>query len=127
MDKYKIGMIVAIVTLVAYLFLPVVSVMGMDISAFDLIAEGEIGFGMILAIAAAVIIIIGAVKKQKGMMLIGSIVGAVLMLVDVAMSDSTYSQMGVDITDVLGMGFYISTVGFIANIVIAAMIKNNQQ
>ncbi len=120
MNKSKAILIVAIITLVAYLFLPY----AFGASVFDLISAGIVSFDVLLTIAAAIITIIGAVKQSKGMMLTGAIVGAVLMLAGIGMSSDIYGDA---IIEVLGIGFYITTIGFIVNIVLSAMIKNNQQ
>ena len=108
-------------TLICFLFLPYVDFMGVSVSVIDLF--GELGLLGWLPILAGIAIIIGSITDNKMLMLVGSIVGAAAMILDMFVSSS--KMLGASIFDVLGFGFWLALVGFIVSIILAVTIKPN--
>lgn len=108
-------------TLICFLFLPYVDFMGVSVSVIDLF--GELGLLGWLPILAGIAIIIGSIIDNKMLMLVGSIVGAAAMILDMFVSSS--KMLGASIFDVLGFGFWLALVGFIVSIILAVTIKPN--
>ena len=123
-SKYTIIIIVALASLISFLFLPLISVLGFTASFFELLSLGtSMGFSLgimdILGIAALIGIIVSAFVQKKTPALICSIVATLYCIAFIgAMAEGA---SGMDIMGFLGIGFWIALVGSIINIVLSAV------
>ena len=128
MQKNVVITIVAVVTLIAYLFLPFMSFMGESVNMLEMITESEgelfgsdAGIYILLTIISAIAIIVGSVLKKNKVGLIFSIVGTIVMLAFLgALGEAAGTT---EIMELIGMGYWLALIGFIANIVISAAWK----
>lgn len=118
--KYKIILIVAAVTLIAFLFLPYISIGPKDANIVDLFDMGlldnlefESVLTVILPIVAAIVIIVACFLNKEDLMFYSSIAGAVGLVLTFVLSDG--ADIG-DIIEVIGIGFWLALIGFAANI-----------
>ena len=122
-----ISLVVAVITLISLLFLPLVSGNGVDITLPEAISEGDFGFGDIVPFIAAIGIIIGAVKNQKKSMVSLSIIGTLAWLSQIVNGAEEFTMHNLSIDDfisLLGAGYWITLICFIINIAVTATMKN---
>lgn len=115
LDMWKIIMIIAAVSLVAFIFLPMVTVSGYgmseSVSFFNAISGGgqmEFSISFILILAGGVATIVAGVKKERMIALIGSAAGAIGSLLEIVTSSSQFKQfeaMGVEAS--LGLSLWV--------------------
>lgn len=127
MKKNLLVIIAGAAALISYLFLPLVSFMGQSISVIDLLDMGaDFGFIDILPIIAGAALIIAGIIFNKKLALVFSIVGLVSLLAQLGsltekMGD--IKSLGLSATDLLGSGFWITTVVFAIGIFFSSIMN----
>ena len=124
--------------LIAYLFLPLVSIemfgQSISLSIFDsLTGNGDFGFLDILPILGGILIIVAAIRYQKKLALGCSIVSVLALLAQLGNAAEEFAEvsemtgMKIGATDVLGAGYWISLVVFAVAIFFSVKLGNGQQ
>lgn len=137
MKKNLISIIITAATLACFLFLPLVSFPVVKDTSFSLAAidganflalfgansfkalTGNMcSFAMLLNVAVAIFTIVAAVFHERKAVHLMSIVSVILMFV-------TYLSGPDGMLDMLGIGYWIALVGFIANVVYTKVFKKD--
>jgi len=128
MKKNMLVVIAGAVALISYLFLPLVSFMGESVSVFDLLDAGaDFTFLDILPIIAGVGLVVAGLIVNKKLAMVFSIAGLVSLLAQLGdlAEKMGGGAMGVDATDILGFGFWLSMIVFAVGIFFS--VKMDQQ
>ena len=127
MKKSLICLVVAIATLVCFLFLPLLTKGGESYSFISLFGEASFktlygnmySLAWLLALVVGITVIISAVRGDRQAIVITSITGAVLMFA------SYISSVDVASVSARGIALWITVLGFVANAVLATVFKKN--
>ncbi len=141
MKKSLICLVVAIATLACFLVLPILSVGGESYSfislfgeaSFEMLYSNMFTLAWLLALVVGIASLISAVRADRQAIIITSIAGAVLMFasyvssVDVAAISAAGSSAFRNVAEfsARGIALWITTLGFVANAVLATVFKKN--
>ncbi len=129
--KDMVIFIAAIVSVVAILFLPFISIMGQSISLVETLTAGmDLGldagvgdFALLASIIGGAAAIFFGWKKDRKSTMIASIVGAAgivifVVVLQVSLSEAASFGMKISAFDILGLGVWLSLIAHVANIVL---------
>ncbi len=117
MKKYTLLLIVAIVSLVALLFLPLVSIGGYGASLFDALKGGTgIDIYTIITLVGGAVLIVGSIIKNKLLSILGSAAALGCLAYSLI---STLDAAGSAGLQIIGIGFWIAIVGYLVSLVLS--------
>ena len=144
-DKNKVIIVLAIVALLAFLFLPIMdaslggesaSPNGMDYVSGEFEVEtpygvqkypAELSFDMVVIMAAAVVAGIGGYMKKKKVALVGGVVGFVFLVLNIVNKPDyfeTFKNAGGSVS--FGLGMWIPLIAFAGVVALAWMLKKEE-
>lgn len=132
-NKHMIALIIFAVALVSLLFLPFITMFGQSVSLLDTIDAGGIDIlfadtpSMMLTVAlvGAILGIVGGAMKNNNLCIAGGAMGIVGQILFLFLNaDSDYGISVGDIADLMGFGFWLALVAFIAGTVFVSMKKD---
>lgn len=121
--KFIIFLVIAAISMIAFLFMPLLDLFGVEVSMMDLLTDAGIdaildmkgGFLLLIALVAGIAGIVGGVMQNKGLASIISL-AAVCELIFMVLYYMDLAKWGAEFGDVLeifGMGFWVSMITFV--------------
>ena len=122
--KFIIFLVIAAISMIAFLFMPLLDVFGAEASMMDLLTDAGIdaildmkgGFLLLIALVAGIAGIVGGALQNKGLASVISL-GAVCELIFMVLYYMELAKWGAefgDVLDIFGMGFWVSMITFVA-------------
>jgi len=131
--KKLVVIVVSVVMALAYLFLPIVSVMGMSANGFDII---DTGFSTkppgtltaMLIVGGAALAILGALGVGRLLIFSGSIASAAgFVIIYLSLDSANQGFRLINTTDILGIGFWGGAAATILLFLIGLVYGSEQQ